>query len=55
MITLEQHQQLATLPDYRVFSGGNYEPGELVEVYTDDPLLPIGQFQANFISTGEFV
>lgn len=54
MITLTTGQEAFSDPTYKVFKGGDYEPTALVEVYTDDPTLATGMFQASFIATGEF-
>lgn len=54
MITLTTGQAAFSDPAYKVFKGGDYAPTDLVEVYTDDPMLAMGMFQASFIATGEF-
>lgn len=52
---LESDQPVLSQPQYRVCNGGEYNSGDLVEVYMDYDLtkFPIAAFHAEYIATGK--
>lgn len=52
---LKQDQPVLSQPQYRVCKSGEYNAGDLVEVYmdTDSTKFPIAAFHAEYIATGK--